>query len=123
MWPLTLVTVRCTVTVPGIVGTSTDGRFRPTASVGDADMAAKRSAVSSNDSEASPALVRSMRPPPMSNGSAGVVRSSLTTLVVAVVSSAVLMAAGVQSGWSAFSRRAEPATCGDDIEVPAMAWK
>ena len=64
-----------------------------------------------------------MRPPPMSNGSAGVVRSSFTTLVVAVVSSADLMAAGDQSGWSAFRSSAEPATWGDDIDVPAMAWK
>ena len=50
------------------------------------------------------------------------VRSSLTTLVLAVVIMADLMAPGVQSGCSAFSSSAEPAMCGDDIEVPAMAW-
>src|SRR3954452_8826424 len=94
----TLVTVRLTVTAPGMVGTSTDGRFRLTAAVGDAAMAAKCGAVSSNDSTAAPALVRSMRPPPMSNGSAGVVVSSLTTAVVAVVSRADLMVAGVHVG-------------------------
>src|SRR5436190_23260831 len=117
------MTVRFTVTVPGMVGTSIDGRLRLTASAGEAATAAKRSADSSNDSAAAPALVRSMRPPPMSNGSAGVVVSSFTTLVVAVVSRADLMAAGDQSGWSAFRRRADPATWGDDIEVPATAWK
>src|SRR4051794_39326562 len=111
------------MTAPGIVGTSTEGRFRSTASAGDAAMAAKRSAVSSNDNAAAPALVRSMRPPPMSNGSAGGLVSSFTTVVVAVVSRADLMVAGVQAGWTAFNRSAEPATWGDDIDVPAIAWK
>src|SRR4029453_2723079 len=37
--------------------------------------------------------------------------------------SADLICPGVKPGFSAFSRIAEPAMCGDDIEVPAMAWK
>ena len=59
----------------------------------------------------------------MSNGSAGVTRSSLTTSVMAVVIIADLICPGVQSGCRAASRMAEPAMCGDDIDVPAIAWK
>jgi hypothetical protein len=58
----------------------------------------------------------------MSNASAGVFRSSLTTLVVAVVISADRIRPGLQSGCRALSQAAPPATCGDDIDVPAIAW-
>ena len=58
----------------------------------------------------------------MSNGSAGVVRSSLTTLVSADVIRADLICPGDQVGCVARRRIAAPATCGDDIEVPAIAW-
>ena len=109
--------------MPGIVGALIDGVLTSSAVIGLLPSVAIRSAVSSNTIGASPALFRSTRPAPKSNGSAGVTRSSLTTSVIAVVISADLIAPGVQSGWSAFSRIAEPAACGDDIEVPAMAWK
>ena len=109
--------------MPGIVGALIDGVLTSSAVIGLLPSVAIRSAVSSNTIGASPALLRSTRPPPKSNGSAGVTRSSLTTSVIAVVISADLIAPGVQSGWSAFSRIADPAMCGDDIEVPAMAWK
>ncbi len=59
----------------------------------------------------------------MSKGSAGVASSSFTTSVVAVVMRADLTCPGVQSSWAAYRSSAAPATCGDDIEVPAMAWK
>jgi len=52
-----------------------------------------------------------------------VVPSSLVTpAVLAVVSSADLIWPGVQVGCSAATSAAEPAACGDDIEVPAIAW-
>ena len=47
----------------------------------------------------------------------------LTTSVVAVVISAERTCPGVQSGCRSASSAAAPATCGDDIDVPAMAWK
>src|SRR4029079_16797980 len=56
------------------------------------------------------------------NASAGVAPSSLTTLVLAVVIMADLIWPGVQSGCSALSSAPEPAICGLDIEVPAIAW-
>ena len=40
-----------------------------------------------------------------------------------MVISADLIWPGVQVGCSAFTRMAEPAMCGEDIEVPAIAWK
>src|SRR5690349_18845515 len=69
------------------------------------------------------AAATSIRPAPMSSGSAGVVSSSLTTLVFADVMSADLTWPGVQNGWTALTRIAAPATCGADIDVPAIAWK
>ncbi len=55
----------------------------------------------------------------MSNGSAGVVPSSLRMVESrAVVISADCICAGVQSGWSALISAAEPAMCGLDIDVP-----
>ena len=65
----------------------------------------------------------SMRPAPMSNGSALVVSSSLSTSVIDVVIRADLIWPGVQVGCAAFIRIAAPATCGEDIEVPAIAMK
>ncbi len=64
-----------------------------------------------------------MWPAPKSNGSAGVVPSSLTTLCRPVVISADLIAAGVQSGCASRSSAATPATCGTDIDVPLRYWK
>ena len=58
----------------------------------------------------------------MSNGSAWLTRSLSTTFWYAVVISADLAAAGVQSGWACLSRANTPATCGLDIDVPAIAW-
>src|SRR4051794_34357993 len=105
-----------------MTGTFTDGRLTLIAVTGSLPSDAIRTADSSNTTGAAPATLRSTRPAPKSNGSAGVVRSSLTTLVTDVVISADLIAPGVQSGCSDCSRIAEPAMCGDDIEVPAIAW-
>ncbi len=61
-------------------------------------------------------------PAPMSNGSAGVSPSSLTTSWRAVVIRADFTADGDQSGWAWSSRAIRPATCGADIEVPEIDW-
>jgi len=58
----------------------------------------------------------------MSNGSAGVVRFSLTTVVVAAVISADFTWPGVHVGCNANCSTAEPAMCGAAIDVPAIAW-
>ncbi len=58
----------------------------------------------------------------MSNGSAGVTPSSLTTACVDDVISADLIMPGVQSGCAALTRADMPAECGLDIDVPAIAW-
>src|ERR1019366_2751478 len=120
---MTFVAVRVTRTVPGIVGMLTDGRLRLIAVSGFSPRLAMLAAVSSKTIWASPALLRSTRPEPMSNGSAAVFRSSLTTFVVAVVMIADLMSPGVHVMCCALRRMAAPAMCGDDIDVPAMAWK
>ena len=57
----------------------------------------------------------------MSNGVAGVMPSSLTTLWTEEVMSADLICSGVHEGWAALTRADTPAACGLDIEVPAMA--
>src|SRR5262249_57988303 len=67
--------------------------------------------------------VRLSRPEPMSYGSAGVTPSCLTTVVLALVISADLIWPGDQSGCSALSSAPAPATCGDDMDVPVIAWK
>ena len=79
-------------------------------------------AVASKVRPGSPALVRSTRPEPSSKALAGVTPSSLTTWVQAVVISADLIWPGVQSGCSALISAPEPAMCGLDMDVPAMAW-
>ena len=106
-----------------MIGAFTDGRLRWTALTGSVARRSMSAALASNVRPGFPATVRSMRPAPTSNGSVGVVRSSLTTSVIAVVISADLIWPGVHVGCSALSRTAEPAECGDDIEVPAIAWK
>ena len=58
----------------------------------------------------------------MSNASAGVTPSSLTTLCTDEVISADLISAGVQVGCAALTSAEAPAECGLDIEVPAIAW-
>src|SRR5690242_3520674 len=103
-----------------MTGAFTDGRLSWTACTGSLPSAAIRAAVSSNVRPGFAARLTWTRPEPMSNGSAGVVRFSLTTLVVAVVMIADLIWPGVQVGCRAFSRMAEPAMCGDAMEVPAM---
>jgi hypothetical protein len=51
-----------------------------------------------------------------------VVPFSLVTLaVIAVVSSADLICPAVQLGCNPATSAAEPAACGDDIDVPAIA--
>ena len=50
-------------------------------------------------------------------------RGGSTTSVVAVVIRADLICPGVQSGCRATRSAADPATCGEDIDVPAIAWK
>ena len=50
------------------------------------------------------------------------VPSSLTTSWTALVISADLIWPGVQLGWAALMSNAVPEACGEDIEVPAMAW-
>src|SRR5262245_18419244 len=119
---VTLVAVRVVTNRPGTSGAFTDGMLRWTAVSGSLAMAAKLSAVSLNVTGAALAAPMSIRPLPRSNGSAGVLRSSLTTSVVAVVMRADLIWPGPQSGWAALSSKAAPATCGDDIDVPAIAW-
>ena len=79
--------------------------------------------MASNVSPVLAASARSTRPDPKSNGSAGVAPSSLTTSWMAVVISADLIWPGDHSGRSAAIRAADPAMCGDDIDVPAIAWK
>ncbi len=59
----------------------------------------------------------------MSNASAGVTPSSLTTVCTDEVISADLISAGVQVGCDALTSAETPAACGLDIEVPAIAWK
>src|SRR5580765_7109268 len=59
----------------------------------------------------------------MSNASAGVTPSSLTTVCTDEVISADLTSAGVQFGCDALTSAETPAACGLDIEVPAIAWK
>ena len=59
----------------------------------------------------------------MANGVAAETRSLSRTRVSAVVMSADLAIAGVQSGWACLSRAKLPATTGADMDVPAMAWK
>ena len=118
---MTFFATRVVVSEPGRIGAFTDGRLASTAFNGLASMAARLSAVSSKVRPGLPAAPRLIRPAPMSNGSAGVARSCLTTDVVAVVIRADLIWPGVQSGCRALSSTAEPAMCGDDIEVPAMA--
>src|SRR3954466_1998872 len=58
----------------------------------------------------------------MSNASAGVVPSSLTTAVTAEVMRPDLIIAGVHVGWAALTSAETPAECGLDIDVPAIAW-
>src|SRR6188472_57989 len=122
-WLVTFLTTRSVLILPGMTGASIEGMLRWMAVSGLSPRAAKSAADSSNVSGAAAACATSMRPEPKSNGSAGVVRSSLTTSVVAVVIRADLIWPGVHVGWAALRSRPEPATCGDDIEVPAMAWK
>src|SRR3954449_4731503 len=57
----------------------------------------------------------------MSNASAGVTPSSLTTVCTDEVISADLISAGVQVGCAALTSAETPAECGLDIEVPAIA--
>src|SRR5262245_52046881 len=106
-----------------MIGAFTEGRLRWTELIGSLPSTAMFAAVSSSTRPGLLALVRSMRPAPSSDGSAGVVRSSLTTEVLAVSISADLIWAGVQLGWADLSSTAAPALCGEDIDVPAMAWK
>ena len=87
-------------------------------------LARKSAAVSSRVSAASPATVRSMRPDPMSKTSAGVTPSSLTTpSTFAVIMRAERTCDGVQSGCRSMRSAAAPATWGEDIDVPWIAWK
>ena len=58
----------------------------------------------------------------MSNASAGVTPSSLTTAWIDEVISADLISAGDQVGCAALTSADAPAECGLDIEVPAIAW-
>src|SRR4051812_41181060 len=57
----------------------------------------------------------------MSNASAGVTPSSLTTVCTDEVISADLIMAGVHAGCDAFTSAETPAECGLDIDVPAIA--
>src|SRR6478752_1992187 len=57
----------------------------------------------------------------MSNASAGVTPSSLTTVWTDDVISADLIIAGVHVGWAALTSAETPAECGLDIDVPAIA--
>ena len=122
VFEVTFVTVRLVVTRPGIVGALIDGMLRSIVCSGSPVSAAKLVAVSEIVSGARIAGPTATRPAPMSNGSAGVVSSSLTTAVVDRVIMADLIWPGSQPGCSALSRIATPAMCGEDIEVPAIAW-
>ena len=119
---VTFLTVRPVVIRPGMVGALIDGMLRSIALIGSPLRDANLAAVSEIVSGALLARPTSIRPAPMSNGSAGVVRSSLTTVVLAWVIMADLIWPGPQPGCSALSRIAAPAMCGDAIEVPAIAW-
>ncbi len=62
-------------------------------------------------------------PAPISNGVAGVLRSSALTFVSAVVMIADFATAALHLGCACLTRAKTPATCGLDIEVPPMDWK
>src|SRR3954468_14632772 len=64
-----------------------------------------------------------IEPAPMSNGSAGVAPSSLTTAWTDEVIRADLIIDGVHVGCAALTSAETPAECGLDIEVPAIAAK
>src|SRR5687768_3663903 len=70
----------------------------------------KLSPVLSTNDVAIAACAVSMRPAARSTGEPDVAR--------VVVTNALLMSAGVHSGWSFLNRAAAPATCGAAIEVP-----
>ena len=125
--PVTLVAVRVVVSRPGMTGALIDGRLRCDGVdrvVAQARTCAAASRRTSGRGCRRPC--RSTRPAPMSNGSAGVVRSSLTTSVIAVVISADLIWPGVQSGGSAVEQdrragdvRRRHRGAGDRLEVLA----
>ena len=118
---VTLVAVRVVVTEPGIRGALTDAMLASMAGNVPDPTSMKSAAGVSKVRAASAARSIRRRPEPLSNGSAGVARSSLVMAVVAVVLSADRTCPGVQSGWRSISSAAAPATWGDAIEVPAMA--
>ena len=84
--------------------------------------ATKSAYVSSKTSVGLTARSARIEPAPMSNASAGVTPSSLTTAWTDEVISADLISAGVQVGCAALTSAETPAACGLDIDVPAIAW-
>ena len=120
--PLTFTSRRAVEIWPGMVGALIDGMLRSIAFTGLAVWVAIAAPVSEIVSGAWAARPTSIRPAPMSKGSACVRSSSFSTRVIAEVIIADLICPGLQLGWSALSRMAAPAMCGADIEVPAIAW-
>ena len=88
--PVVFVTTRVVVMRPGITGALIEAMFRWMALSSSAVRAAKSAADSSSVSGDAAAAATSIRPDPKSNGSAGVVRSSFLTFVIAVSMSADL---------------------------------
>src|SRR3954447_5456528 len=119
--PETLIAVRCVVMSPVIVVVSTLGMFRSTRCIVSEPAATKSAYVSLKTSVGLTARSARIEPAPMSNASAGVVPSSLTTLWTEEVIRADLISGGVQSGCAALTSAETPAECGEDIEVPAIA--
>src|SRR5689334_11871714 len=119
--PETFMAVRCVVTEPVIVVASIDGMFRSIRCSVSEPAATKFAYVSLKTSVGLTARSARIEPAPMSNASAGVTPSSLTTVWTDEVISADLIIGGVQVGWAALTSAETPAACGLDIEVPAIA--
>src|SRR4051812_43763978 len=119
--PETLIAVRCVVMSPVIVVVSTLGMFRSTRCIVSEPAATKSAYVSLKTSVGLTARSARIEPAPMSNASAGVVPSSLTTDCTDDVMRADLIIGGVHVGWAALTRAETPAECGLDIDVPAIA--
>ena len=83
----------------------------------------KSAPVASNVRPGSPATFRLTRPEPIVERVGRCCAVLLDhAFVLAVVISADLIWPGVQVGWRPLISGAEPAMCGLDIEVPAIAW-
>src|SRR3954462_7405019 len=119
--PETLVAVPGPEIEPLMVVASIDGMFRSIRCSESLPAATMLAYVSLNPGVGWTARSARIEPAPMSNASAGVTPSSLTTVCTDEVISADLISAGVHVGCAALTSAETPAECGLDIEVPAIA--